>query len=320
MRFSWRPNKKSHSIGAFTLIELLVVIAIIALLMAILLPALSRAREQGKRAVCLQHLKQLMVSWHMYCDDNSEKVPWTFLYAATADSSVSWRDGPPAYGPTWVMWPHQWDPPPCVWQKNRQISAAQYISSAQAKEEDWKHAIWEGSLWKYVKEYKIYACPVGEKGEWLTYNGVPSMGGCQQNNCSTYWGGPASPVIKFRSSIKNSASRIVFMDNGYASTGHWDAIVNVQEKWMWDIPPNRHGDGATMSFADSHAAYKKYVNKNTSQLTYALLPSKGTEYARCNADFYWFQKAIYGSTINPGETWKTSTSCSSGSRYSDVSP
>ncbi|MFC1764264.1 type II secretion system protein, partial [Planctomycetota bacterium] len=51
---------------AFTLIELLVVIAVIAVLMAILMPALSRAREQGKRAVCLNNLKQLSFAWIMY--------------------------------------------------------------------------------------------------------------------------------------------------------------------------------------------------------------------------------------------------------------
>jgi len=52
----------------FTLIELLVVIAIIAVLMAILMPALYRAREQGKRAVYLNNLKQLSLAWIMYAD------------------------------------------------------------------------------------------------------------------------------------------------------------------------------------------------------------------------------------------------------------
>jgi prepilin-type N-terminal cleavage/methylation domain-containing protein len=58
----------------FTLIELLVVIAIIAVLMAILMPALNRVREQGKRAACLNNVKQMALAWIMYADDNDNKI------------------------------------------------------------------------------------------------------------------------------------------------------------------------------------------------------------------------------------------------------
>jgi prepilin-type N-terminal cleavage/methylation domain-containing protein len=58
----------------FTLIELLVVIAVIAILMAILMPALKRAREQGKRAVCLSDLKQKVLAWVMYSDSIVDKI------------------------------------------------------------------------------------------------------------------------------------------------------------------------------------------------------------------------------------------------------
>ena len=59
----------------FTLIELLVVIAIIAVLMAILMPALSMAKKQGQQAVCQNNLRQTGLAASMYADDNEHKVP-----------------------------------------------------------------------------------------------------------------------------------------------------------------------------------------------------------------------------------------------------
>jgi len=66
---------KSGRRGAFTLVELLVVIGIIALLIAILLPSLARARESAKNAQCLSNLRQLGTVYQFYANDYKDQIP-----------------------------------------------------------------------------------------------------------------------------------------------------------------------------------------------------------------------------------------------------
>ena len=68
-------NMRPRPLGGFTLIELLVVIAIIAILAAMLLPALGRAKESGRKANCLSNLRQMGIGMQMYAEDNRGLVP-----------------------------------------------------------------------------------------------------------------------------------------------------------------------------------------------------------------------------------------------------
>jgi prepilin-type N-terminal cleavage/methylation domain-containing protein/prepilin-type processing-associated H-X9-DG protein len=123
---------------AFTLIELLVVIAVIAVLMAILMPALGRAREQGKRISCLSNVKQLTMAWILYADDNDDKVTY-------ANTGLSYA---------WVVYP-----------------------GANATKEASEDGIRSGTLYRYCPELKLYKCPTGDRGELVTYALPDSMNG-----------------------------------------------------------------------------------------------------------------------------------------------
>src|SRR5580658_5387547 len=89
MRMISRGRSGNHG---FTLIELLVVIAIIAILAAMLLPALSKAKSQSQGVGCMNNSRELIIALHMYADDNRDVLP--FSYGSQPDDEAYVWSGP----------------------------------------------------------------------------------------------------------------------------------------------------------------------------------------------------------------------------------
>ncbi len=249
--------------NAFTLIELLVVIAIIAILMAILMPTLHRAREQGKRVACLSNLKQLALSWNLYADDYEGRM----VNANTGTSAPTVRGEKGC----WVYWS---DP-------------------SSATEAQRRLRIMDGLLYRYCPNTNLYRCPTGIRGEVVTYSIPDALNGYYSIS------GAKEQIKTLRTQIRSPSQQIVFLDEGRLSPSSW-TIWYDQERW-WDQITARHGDGTNFAFADGHSEYWKWKDPRTlavAKADYTLWQNSGRNGAESaqigNEDLQRVQRGVFG--------------------------
>lgn len=231
--------------GAFTLIELLVVVSIIATLMAILLPALKNAREQGKQTICLSNQHTLATAFTQYALENADAVVGSFTN----------RD-------SWCDWPKRED--------------GKYLSDAALKKQTDSAAeqrgIRDGLLYRYVLQFPVYHCPsdirnmAREQGAiaYRTYSMPNYLNGDQP--WEEYCGGTKIAVKTTR--IRRPADSFAFLeesDDRGVNINSWVMLLN-KEKWI-DPLTVWHLNKGTVGFVDGHVIVHAWQDRRTIEMS-----------------------------------------------------
>jgi prepilin-type N-terminal cleavage/methylation domain-containing protein/prepilin-type processing-associated H-X9-DG protein len=265
--------------NGFTLIELLVVISIIALLIAILMPALNKAREQATGSVCLANQKSLQLGYIMYADENDDRIVGGYA-SESQDTRL-------ACNYEWAWHPQDDAGNPADVYQGAIIPTLPYRINGLKK----------GKLWKYLNTPDAYHCPGDNrirKGAKVIDKNNPgasvdmdyffiyrsfSLPDClsalpdKQIKDAGYTWLEGTPYKL--SQIRNPSRRYSFIEDAFAadvrytfnaggwSSAPWSSAASWSQGVWWDPPAGFHNNASTFSFFDGHAEMHKWVHKDT---------------------------------------------------------
>ena len=224
-------SKKTNRRGAFTLVELLVVIAIIAILAALLLPALSAAKKRGLMVRCQNNLKQLQTGWLIYLNDNNDTMP-----------------------------PNVWDGVPG--QNAGSAPGSWVVGNAL---ENTVTNIELGAQWHCNPTLGIYHCPADPSlaGDNVTprfrsYSLLNYLGADPEAISPD-----ASRDKQKGSQLKKTSAVLAFACEDADSINDGIFLVEPAPSGQWrDLPATRHSRGDVFSFADGHVEYWKWTSSD----------------------------------------------------------
>jgi len=251
-----KATKKNFDPGAFTLIELLVVIAIIAILAAMLLPALARSKAQSQGIKCVSNLKELTLAWVMYNGDNRENF---VVNGNNGDSPGGTSNAPtPGVNPQWC--PDDMSSGAAV--PGEQISLG------------WIKA---GLLYPYVGSPGVYRCPA-DTSSYRNGTVYPTGGGGMDRVRSmsmNAWMNPSAAAYSdyqagtgFRVYRKTgdlavpgpSGLWLLLDENPYSINDAYFLAIPTDSGWV-DCPAAYHNGACGISFCDGHAQIKQWKDR-----------------------------------------------------------
>jgi prepilin-type N-terminal cleavage/methylation domain-containing protein len=264
---------KRENQGGFTLIELLVVIAIIAILAALLLPVLAKAKKRAWTVYCLGNLKQLSYAWVMYADDNNDLMVNLNTYLTDKDNNLTITMSP--WGTPWRtdIYNNQQQPAP---NKSTQDGWVAGIQQGYRK----PRPTVDGPLWSYAQNPNIMHCPADKHD---TMNFTKNTGGpfCFDSySGSQFLNGEGRTVNNIgtgnwlfkRTEIKRPTDRFIWIessDRRGENVGSWSMNISGTQANGFqgstfnnanDAPAVFHIASAVFNFCDGHAESHRWVN------------------------------------------------------------
>ncbi|ARN56164.1 type II secretion system protein [Sedimentisphaera salicampi] len=244
-------RRRSSQRMGFTLIELLVVISIIALLMAILMPALNKAREQAYAIPCMSNMRTISLAFYMYQEDNDGKIAGGDAWFQPSNFGVGKR----SY--SWVA---------CPLDENGNARRGEF-----ANVEYERNGIRAGVLWDYIGEMEAYNCPSDNRAQradigWRSYSMVVGLdsefvGHFPRDKSVTRFNEISSPSTSYITVEEDERHPDEDNNNPWWNMGSW--VIDIENQRWFDPVAKWHSNGGNLGFADGHAERFKWKDERT---------------------------------------------------------